>query len=122
MQCEHHCGTTSSFITLRSLLLLLCPFSVSMEDDKSADSASVTTEDDEISSSSAPVTREEDYVVGDTLVAMEIDDKTGRVSMDVQDDVVDGTSVAMTDDGANGIQQVSLLLLFVFSDSNSDPR
>eukprot|EP01084_Bolivina_argentea_P056734 103783_1 len=78
---------------------------VSMEDDKSADSASVATEDDEINSSSASVTREEDYVVGDTLVAMEIDDKTGRVSTDVQDDVVDGASVAMIDDGANGIEQ-----------------
>ncbi len=121
MQCEHYCGATFSFTTLKSILLLLCPFSVSMEDDKSADSASVATEDDEINSSSTSVTREEDYVVGDTLVAMEINDKTGRVSTDVQDDVVDGASVAMIDDGANGIEQVSILLLSVFSDSDPNP-
>ncbi len=79
-----------------------------MEDDKASDSTPVATEDDEANSSSASVTREEDYIVSKTLVAMEVDDKFGPVSMDMKDNVVRGTSVAMKDDDANGIQQVTL--------------
>ncbi len=90
---------------------------MSTEDDKSADSASVAMVDDACNSSSGSVTREDD-IVGDTPVTMEIDGKAGRVSMEVQEHVACGAAVTMPGDGANGVEQVSVTIPFVFSYSD----
>ncbi len=80
----------------------------SMEDDEVSNSVSVATDDDETNSTSTTMTREEDDAISDTHVDMEISDKNGRESMDVQEHVVDSTSVAMEDNGVNGVQQSAL--------------